>query len=208
MADIFVKISYCALMALFLTACGGNSTPPTTSIPTPSIGQWVGFGGSEPTVNNDTIVFPGAGQVAGYFYTQLPSVPKVGQMMTLNYTVTANNPVWVQAQSSSPDINPPTLHLFMWRKGDDLSCAGAFNFYRLFAARTPLVAGANQTVSVKIDSTQWIGCFGAVDANSFQGTLSNLLGAGFVFGGQYFAGHGIYLSSGTASFKINSLTVQ
>jgi hypothetical protein len=43
---------------------------------------------------------------------------------------------------------------------------------------------------------------------AFQGLLSNLFGAGFTFGGQYFAGHGIYLSSGSATFKINSFKAQ
>ncbi len=181
--------------------------------PAPSAGQWVDFGGTEPTISGNSFQFPtSVNETAGYFYTQLPRTPQVGQTLTVNYTVTANNPVWAQTPASGgnsqTDINPPTLHLFLWRKGDDMSCSGAFSFYRLFAARTPLVVGANQIISVKLDPTLWGGCYGAVDAASFQGTLSNLLGAGFVFGGQYFAGHGIYLQSGSATFTINGFTVQ
>jgi hypothetical protein len=193
------------LFAIGLGSCS-NSTP------TPSVGQWVGFGGNEPTVTNGSFAFPGPGHIAGYFYTQLSSVPQIGQTLTLNYSVTADNPVWVQQPASGgnseTDINPPTLHLFLWRKGDDLSCAGAFNWYRQFSARTPLVVGDNQVISMKLDPTLWYGCYGPGDAAAFQGLLSNLLGAGFVFGGQWFAGHGVYLSSGSATFKINSFTVQ
>jgi hypothetical protein len=182
---------------------GGSSNPP-------SVGQWVSDSGIK--VTNGSFAFPGHGSYAGYFYTQLSSVPKIGQTLTLNYSVTANNPVWAQLPASGgnsqTDINPPTMHLFLWRSGDTMTCAGEYNWYRQFAARTPLIVGDNQVISVKLDPTLWYGCYGVGSTAAFQGLLSNLFGAGFTFGGQYFAGHGIYLSSGSATFKINSFKVQ
>lgn len=173
------------------------------------MGQWVAYGGAEPTVTNGSFAFPSGGQIAGYFYTQFPTAPQVGQTLTLNYTVTANNPVWVQAPygAGATDTNPPTLHLFVWRRGDDLSCQGNYADYRLFAGRTALVPGAGQTISIPLTTISWTGCYGKNPVN-IQDELSNLLGAGFTFGGQSFAGHGIYLSSGSATFTINSFKVQ
>ena len=191
------------------------------TIPAPAAGQWVTFGGVDPQVVNGSFNFHccDTSQFSGYYYTQLPVAPTVGQTLTLNYTVTGNNPVWAQAPAgggnAQTDINPPTIHLFLWRRGDNLSCAagsgtqgsGGYADYRLFAARTPLVLGANQTISVKLDPTQWTGCWGNPPAN-MQDELNNLLGAGVTFGGQNFAGRGIYLSGGSATFTISSFTVQ
>jgi hypothetical protein len=197
------------LAALLLAGCSSVCIFCNSSLyPLPNVGQWVTYGGNEPSVNNNSFAFPADGgkTIIGYVYTQLSAVPKAGQTLTLNYSVSGNNPVWVSADKT--DTVPPTMHLFLWRKGDNLGCAGAYNFYRLFADRTPLVLGDTQIMSTTLDSTNWIGCYGAVDAASFAGTLANLAGAGFTFGGQYFAGHGIYLSGGSATFKINSFNVK
>jgi hypothetical protein len=197
----YVALGICA--ASLLTAFGNPSTP--------NVGQWATYGGNEPTVTNGSFQFPDANGVAGYFYTHLASVPKLGQTLTLNYSVNGNNPVWQQHRQPPPaatDINPPTIHLFLWRFGDNMSCNGAYDFYRMFAARTPLILGDNQVISVVLNSPPWTSCLAHTDATAFAATLNNLLGAGFVFGGQHFAGHGIYVSNGTATFKINSFTIQ
>src|SRR5262249_29822164 len=125
------------------------------------------------------------------------------------YSIVGDNPVWEQNPASkTPDINPPTMHLFVWRKNDDLSCNGAFDFYRMFAARMPLVLGEHQIISAKLDPDLWTSCYAHKDAAAFEATLNNLLGAGVVFGGQWFAGHGIYLSNGTAKFTIESFVIK
>lgn len=218
------KIKYLLLCSvLALGGCGGSSGNPTP--PTPSVGQWVDFGGNEPSINQGatpSFDFPGppgwfqSQQIAGYFYTQLPAVPKAGQTLTINYSVDGSNPIWVQAPSSQPggtDLNPPTIHLFIWRRADDLACdqqtapgQGGFADYRLFAGRTPLVLGDNQTISIPLDNLHWTGCYGKPPLN-IQDELNNLLGVGVTFGGQSFAGHGVYLSGGSAKFKINSFGV-
>jgi hypothetical protein len=205
------------LLALLLAGCSSGGGSSGYNIPTPSVGQWVDFGGNEPTITGNSFNFGVGGSIiAGYFYTKFAKTPQVGQTLTLNYTLTANpaNPAWVQAPNGG-DINPPTIHLFLWRAGDNLSCSGngptgiPYAQYRLFAGRTPLVVGANQTISVKLDPSLWPGCFAADStAAQFTDLLNNLAGVGFTVGGQYFAGHGVYLSSGSATFTINSFTVQ
>jgi hypothetical protein len=213
-------------LAFLLAACNSNQ-----SIPTPSVGQWVQFGSNNLVINQGppmSFAFGGAALAAGYFYTALPSAPRVGQTLTLNYSVRGVNPEWQQVPASGgnaqTDINPPTLHLFLWRKGDDISCNstnqkedpitkqvtannGGFADYRLFADLTPLVLGENQTLSVPLDPEHWTGCWGFPPLN-MQDELNNLLGVGMVFGGQWFAGHGVYISGGSATFIVNSITIQ
>jgi hypothetical protein len=196
-----------ALIALALLLSGCNSN----GIPAPSVGQWVAYGGTEPTINQGppmSFAFPGPNQTAGYFYTQLPIVPKTGQTLTLTFSVDGSNPVW-QNNPNGGDSGAPTMHLFLWRKGDDLSCNGDLAQYRMFAARTPLVLGDNQIISVPLATDTWTGCYAAHSTDAqWSDLLNNLLGAGFTFGGQNFAGHGLYLSTGSATFKVNSFTVQ
>ena len=54
----------------------------------------------------------------------------------------------------------------------------------------------------------WTNCYGQHDTNSFAGALENAMGIGFTFGGQKFFGHGVYVSRGSATFKVNSYTVR
>lgn len=209
----------------FLAGCSNGSNGSGYNIPTPGVGQWADFGGAEPaaTGNPPVINLPccNGSEIVGYYYTKLPAAPTAGQTLTLNYSFDVVNPVYVQAPASGgntvTDTNPPTIHLFLWENGDNLSCAatqsingkpynGGYADYRLFGGRTNLVPGDNQTLSVPIDSAHFTGCWGAPPLD-IQTQLSNLLGAGVTFGGQSFAGHGVYLSSGSAKFTINSFSV-
>ena len=192
-----------------LAACSGNPPAPSPS----SVGQWSTYGGNEPVVTNGVFNFPGSSGTAGYFYTKLPAAP--GQTLTLNYDVTGNNPVRAQTPASGgnsqTDTNPPTITLFLWRNGEDLACGQSGNLtasYRMWTAKTELVLGPNQTVSAVLDPNVWTNCWGLHDPAGFLAALADELGLGFTFGGQSFDGHGIYLSSGTATFKINSFTVK
>ena len=54
----------------------------------------------------------------------------------------------------------------------------------------------------------WTNCYGQHDTSGFAGALENTMGIGFTFGGRNFFGHGVYLTSGSATFKVNSYTVR
>jgi len=206
------------LIALSLAACSGGGGGSTSSnacdnsqfCPTPNVGQWVTFTAKSPQVNNNAFDFPccDGKLIAGYFYTRLPAQPKVGQTLKLTYSLDVTNPIW--ATHDTGETPPPTLHLFIWQKGDNISCQGDYNFYRLFAARTLLVPGDNQTVSSLLSGTSWQGCYPKLPLtdNRLQTALNNNLGLGVTFGGQFFAGHGIYLTHGSARFTIKQFSSQ
>jgi hypothetical protein len=185
------------IVALILAACGGN-TPPA-----PSAG-WTCFKCSGMTLNGDgSFTFPNSGGAVGYIYTA--KMPKQGQTVALNFSLTGNGTVVPSPASGS---GPPELRLFLWENGDDVSCSGQFASYRWWSnpGAASLVSPSNNNLAVVIDPAEWTNCIGQHDFPGFVGTLNNLLGVGFTFGSQFF-GHGVY-ANGDVSFKINSFKVQ
>jgi hypothetical protein len=77
-----------------------------------------------------------------------------------------------------------------------------------YPKRALLKLGDGQVLRGPLDPNLWTGCFGKPDPTGFTASLANQLGLGFTFGGSSFYGHGVWLSSGAATFKINSFTVQ
>jgi hypothetical protein len=125
----FLLAPYLSLIVL-VSACliFGEAGGSSSTIPIPGAGQWVDFGRNEPTISNGTFTFPGPSGVAGYFYTKPPVPIAQGQTVTLVYSIDGSTPVW--EVSDPTDVPPATMHLFLWRSGDDLSCNGAMASYR------------------------------------------------------------------------------
>jgi hypothetical protein len=77
----------------------------------------------------------------------------------------------------------------------------------LGTAGVTLKLGDNQTLTSVLDPSICT-CYGEHDTNGFAEALENAMGIGITFGGQNFFGHGVYLTSGSATFKVNSYTVR
>jgi hypothetical protein len=192
-------------MSACLVFVGAGSL--SSTIPIPGAGQWVDFGRNQPTISGRAFTFTGPSGVAGYFYTKPPATMAQGQTATLVYSIDGSTPEW--AVSDSNDLPPATMHLFLWRSGDDLSCNGAMASYRFWTpSGVTLELGDSQTLSAVLDPSVWTNCYGQHDTSGFAGALENAMGVGFTFGGQNFFGHGVYLRSGSATFKVNSYTVR
>jgi hypothetical protein len=204
----FLIAPYFSLTVL-VSACSifGGAANSSSTIPIPSAGQWVAFGRNEPTISNVAFTFPGPSGVAGYFYTKPPATIAQGQTVTLVYSINGSTPVW--GMSDTNDVPPATMHLFLWRSGDDLSCNGAMASYRFWApSGVTLKLGESQILTSVLDPSAWTNCYGEHSTSGFAKALENAMGIGFTFGGQNFFGHGVYLTSGSATFKVNSYTVR
>jgi len=204
----FLIAPYLSLI-LLVSACSifGGAGSSSSRIPIPGAEQWVDFGRNEPTITNGAFTFPSSSGVAGYFYTKPPATIAQGQTVTLVYSIDGNTPQW--GVHDPTDVPPATMHLFLWRASDDLSCNGVMASYRFWApSGVTLKLGDGQTLTSVLDSSVWTNCYGQHDASGFAGALENAMGIGFTFGGKNFFGHGVYLTSGSATFKVNRYTVR
>jgi hypothetical protein len=98
------------------------------------------------------------------------------------------------------DHLPATFRLMIEQQNDDLSNLNG----RWWANASMYDLGSqdNQilTISVPLTSDQWTNVDGEHDAQAFSQALANVGWVGLTFGGQYFAGHGVAISSGSAEF--------
>jgi len=204
----FLIAAYLSLIVLiWVCSIFGEAGASSSTIPIPAAGQWVDFGRNEPAISSGAFTFPGPSGVAGYFYTKPPATIAPGQTVTLVYSIDGSTPEW--GVSDPADVPPATMHLFLWRSGDDLSCNGVMASYRFWApSGVTLKLGDNQTLTSVLDPSVWTNCYGEHDTSGFAGALANAVGIGFTFGGKNFFGHGVYLTSGSATFKVNSYTVR
>jgi len=187
------------------------------STPNPSAEQWADFGtgtGSGFTGKlSNPFVFPtqASHQSVNYVFTKAPALA-VAQTITLNYSVAGN------ATFAPPDVNeqpPATISLFFWRRGDDLSGQGDYVYYRWFCSQKALLQlGDDQTLSCPTAGAKWVSVFGENGANSaasqagFAAALKYAAYAGASFSGKFFAGHGVWTTSGSATLTIKSYTIR
>lgn len=118
--------------------------------------------------------------------------------LTFEYKTAANN------TCESPKAN---VSLYFQRKGDDLSGQGAYANYRFWSRPllSELKAGPAE-LAVPLTPDNWINVWG--QQYDLTGALSNLQAIGMTFGGGCFAGHGVYVSGGTARFTATSYQVK
>jgi hypothetical protein len=100
------------------------------------------------------------------------------------------------------------VHLYMQRRGDNLTAAMAA--YRWFSRATIALVGPMQfELTVALDARQWIDVNGrSGDQAAFAAARSDLQAAGLTFGGGCFAGHGVNIDKGSASFALTEFATK
>lgn len=197
-----VCAALCLCAAVVINACSSNPTP----APPPPTGQWTCFQCTGMTLNADgSFAFPQAPGLVGYIYTAISGNPS-GKTITLDYTISGYPPTtFVPAPAAG--TGPATVRLFMWQKGDDLSCAGQYASYRWWAANGfAVLTFGEQVISAVITPDQWTNCIGQQDAAGFNNATNNLLGIGVTWGAEFY-GHGVS-ATGPATFRVKSFSVQ
>lgn len=147
-----------------------------------------------------------------YVEVPLPAGLNGSETFTLTFTITGADPVFVHDSPNNTTDGPTTLRLLLHRRGDNMSGLGAFEFYRFFSANEfdVQLALGQRTISVPLAPHNWISVFGKRgDATpDFAAALANIGSVGFVLGGGNFAGHGVAVSTGSASLQIDAATIQ
>jgi len=127
--------------------------------------------------------------------------------VTLTFKIESDSPQYVVIDPS--DHPPATFHLFFEQQNDNLIDGNGrwwadapSDIYNFGSADGQVI-----TYSVPLTPELWGNVYGKFDAQAFYAALSNIGWLGVTFGGQFFAGHGIALSSGTAKLILVNLTV-
>jgi hypothetical protein len=193
----------------------GGGTPSPTYQPPARPGYWnVTFSSPKlPTLVpiNSTLKFPGDSWTpplptySGIHYLTTPKAVSLGQTISLTFTIAGTGTI--KDLSPSPT---PSVRLFMWRAGDNMSGAGAYQQYRYWSVTDAPDPGAGTyTLSEVVEPAKWTDIYAASGASysaNFDACVANAYGIGFTLGG-IFAGHGQDVQNGSATLMINSFGV-
>jgi hypothetical protein len=144
-----------------------------------------------------------------YLVTQSPNLASKSTLTMSGLISVAPGTVW--GSNDPSDITPDHCRVYFQQAGDDLSGRGPYEFYRWFSHTAVALTDGSFNVTIPFDPSQWGSVFGK-DGNaagsSWTNARANAQWIGITCGGSYFAGHGAYVKSGSATFQMNSFSVQ
>jgi len=193
-----------AIIAFFRRLFGlkEDAPPVPGGLSAPTAGVWT-FQGSPgmPVTIGDTFDFPATD---GVHYLVKPRGPLAGAISVTYKIETTGAPVFdyrTNIGNTCGDGFPGTVTLY-FQMGNDWTS----EFGRWFAtARAQELQEGAHTVEVPMDPALWVSVYGKrgsdfpTEFNSAAGTGGSI---GMVFGGGCFAGHGVFVTGGTARFTI------
>ncbi len=180
------------LLALVLSACGSNNpTPP----PPPPYSGWsiteYGVNGVQrqdpQPIPSASFAIPGGPLASNWIsYVEHPASAISGNL-TLSWSITGSNPVFEYARPDNTCGGQATLSLLFRNPG---------RFFSLSSYQVPLALG-EFSLTVPLTEDKWI------NQDGTAWNTATVTSFGFGLGGGCYAAHGVSVSSGTATFKIN-----
>ncbi len=143
--------------------------------------------------------FPNSATGGHANYVETPfSATTAPQSVTVTFEVESEAAQYVVIDPT--DKLPATVRIFFERQDDDLSNPNG----RWWAQASMYDLGSEDgqilALTVPFTSDQWANVDGHQDPQAFSAALKNIGWVGMTFGGQYFAGHGVAISSGSAKY--------
>jgi hypothetical protein len=129
--------------------------------------------------------------------------------MTLSITTSPGVVFDYHTEASNTCPGSATVRLYFQQQGDDLTITHAT--YRWFSnpfVLAPTNGGVTFAVSLRGD--QWTdvnGMTGIQQPDGFAAALAHPANVGMTFGGGCFAGHGVFIDSGTATFTVTGFSI-
>ncbi len=167
---------YAICCALFVLGCNEDS-PPRPVAP----GSWFNQYGqvTVDAAGNFTFGEP-------HYVVKAAPPLSAGQTMSIRFSIVG------QAGLAPTDSAPPArLRLYIQQAGDNSSCAGDFQHYRIWSHDVIITAPGEFTLSANLIASDWTDCYAQhLTPERFATLLSNPVVVGFTFGGD-FAGHGV-----------------
>jgi hypothetical protein len=144
-----------------------------------------------------------------YLVTQSPNLASKSALTMSGVISVAPGTVW--GSNDPSDMTPDHCRAYFQQAGDDLSGTGPYEFYRWFSHTTIALTDGSFNVTIPFDPSQWgsvLGKDGNAAGSGWTNARANAQWIGITCGGSYFAGHGAYVKSGSATFQMNSFSVQ
>jgi len=151
--------------------------------------------------------FPSAQGNGHVNYVQTPfnaTVPL--HEVSITFRIESNSAQYVERDAQ--DVPPATFRLFFEQRGDDLYDPNGRWWANASMYNLGSLDGETLTETVPLTPDQWTNVIGEEDPRAFADALRNIGWVGVTFGGQYFAGHGVALNDGTASYVLIDYTVK
>lgn len=202
-AQIIIPILFAvvgvAAVVYFVYVKKQNVSPVATVPPAQALANWTFMYGAYTTGTPESFTFPSRDGVHYCMKSAAGYGVAIGKTITFKFEIAGDGELKVADTTDTP---PATVRLILQRKGDTLTQAD----YRFWYGKTNLVNGVLSMVA-PIDPAQWTNVYGAVSDAGFRALIGDISNLGFTFGGQSFAGHGVYCPVGTRTFKLIEYSV-
>jgi hypothetical protein len=203
-----IALAIIGLAIGFIFGCG---LPKPPAHPAPGVWYVLWSAGADPEMQLDVpYAIPGDGGYVAYVQTA-QSGAGTPSAMALTFTVTgaANLTAAIPDKYSISDFDPPALRLFIELPGDNFT--EPTKRYWCGDSKVNLTSDGEFAISCPLTFDHWADVNGVPELN--QGFFDvNVLGrmqyAGFTFGGQNYAGHGVGCKKEPCTFTLDSWRFQ
>jgi len=146
-----------------------------------------------------SLEFPNAADGGHVNYVQTPfNATITPSQVAVTFKVESTDAQYVVTDAN--DKPPATVRLFFEQQGDDLQDPNGRWWAQSSMYDLGSQDGQTLTITVPLTFDKWSNVDGKFDAQAFSEALKNVGWVGMTFGGQYFAGHGAAVSSGSAKY--------
>ena len=219
-------------MLMAVAGCGGDNPPPPPPPPPPPSGvidippnaSWIlradANQGTAPALSDGAFDFPVCALIinpanglpyapcrAGYVETPLQAnISNLGSI-TIDYTITGDNPVFTKQTNTDNTCDGPAVIRLWLHIANDPNLANLNGRWFSVPQNELRLGPGALTVNLR-DLAQWTPIYPPANAGLFSIIKASIGGVGFGFGGGCFAMHGAAVTSGTARFILNRYLIQ
>jgi len=155
--------------------------------------------------------FPPAPGSVGYVSKQATGAAKGAVQASFSIAMSGDAVFDYRTAANNTCAAPASVRLLLQRKGDNLSGAGPYAFYRWWSIAGTVLKAGSFTLTVPLAPAHWrsvSGKTGEANPRAFADALADLGRVGVTFGGGCFYGHGVRVLRGRAAFTMTRFAIR